>query len=296
MSVDGTKIIDGDTAHDTYWGMIDLYDIGIDFETIYKKFPPKDPEFYDDFDNEIYVTSWALATWEMGQMTDEKLAFVKAIIDKGACVKEWGGSDSKDGKARKQVLLKFWNKISQPNAKIRGRKKYKRVKNLYFQVDDVLTFKLKDANYRAMICSEIRQYRGNCYYYFVPTMYNADIKPTIEAIKNCEILGHEIGSGYEQHETKKRQPGIERIWEFVGKKCNFFFGLVVFGVDHKRIINFKDSFEKVGSIRIADGLKRTGSFSYKEDYEGFEEVFGKLENQIKIFKYRKYPVSILCSN
>ena len=34
MSTDGVKIIDGDTAHDTYWGIMDLYDSGADFNTI----------------------------------------------------------------------------------------------------------------------------------------------------------------------------------------------------------------------------------------------------------------------
>lgn len=57
MSTDGTKIIDGDTAHDTYWGIMDLYDSGADLEIILAKFPLVQKEFYDEFDNEIYVTS-----------------------------------------------------------------------------------------------------------------------------------------------------------------------------------------------------------------------------------------------
>lgn len=28
MATDGVKIIDADTAHDTYWGIMDLYDSG----------------------------------------------------------------------------------------------------------------------------------------------------------------------------------------------------------------------------------------------------------------------------
>jgi glycine dehydrogenase len=30
MATDGVKIIDGDTAYDTYWGIMDLCDIGAD--------------------------------------------------------------------------------------------------------------------------------------------------------------------------------------------------------------------------------------------------------------------------
>lgn len=34
MATDGIKIIDGDCAHDTYWGIMDLYDSGADLTTI----------------------------------------------------------------------------------------------------------------------------------------------------------------------------------------------------------------------------------------------------------------------
>jgi hypothetical protein len=89
MATDGVKIIDGDTAHDTYWGIMDLYDSDAAFEKIEEEFPITQPDYFDDFDHEIYVTSCALAFWEIGRMTEEKLAIVKHVIEKGACVKEW---------------------------------------------------------------------------------------------------------------------------------------------------------------------------------------------------------------
>ena len=39
MATDGVKIIDGDTAHDTYWGIMDLYDSEADYVIINKEFP-----------------------------------------------------------------------------------------------------------------------------------------------------------------------------------------------------------------------------------------------------------------
>jgi len=101
MATDGVKIIDGDRAHDTYWGIMDLYDSGVDFETIETEFSLIQSDFIDDFDNEIYVTSCALALWEIGRMTDERLAYVKTIIDKGACVNEWS-------KERNAVTIRRW--------------------------------------------------------------------------------------------------------------------------------------------------------------------------------------------
>lgn len=295
MATDGVKIIDGDTAHDTYWGIMDLYDSGADFDTINKEFPLIQTDNFDDFDNEIYVTSCALALWEIGQMTDDKLAYVKSIIDKGACVKVWTEDyDPKAGKARQKELDKFWKKINQPNTNVRARKKYRKITNLYFLPDDLLTFQLKDGNYRAVICASIDQYRGQCNYILVPTTYNSDKKPTVDRLKDKEILGRQIGSGYDQETTREMQPGIERIWEVTGGNCNFFFGVIKLAVDHKDFINFKDRFEKVGTLRIIEGLKQTGSFGYEGDFERFEDIFGDLENHIKIYQYNKYPVKTIC--
>lgn len=295
MATDGVKIIDGDTAHDTYWGIMDLYDSGADFDTINKEFPLIQVDYFDDFDNEIYVTSCALALWEIGQMTEDKLTYVKSVIDKGACVKVWTEEyDTKEGKARQKELDKFWKKISQTNTKVRARKKFRKITNFYFQPDDLLTFQLKDGNYRAVICASIDQYRGQCNYILVPTTYNSNKKPTVEDLKDKEILGRQIGSGYDQQTTREMQPGIDRIWNLNGGNCNFFFGVIQLAVDHKDFINFKDKFEKVGTLKIIDGLKKMGSFGYEENFERFETIFGDLENHIKIFQHKKYPVKTLC--
>jgi hypothetical protein len=296
MAIDGVKIIDGDTAHDAYWGIMDLYDSQANLELIEKEFPINEADDFDAFDHEIYVTSCALAYWEIGQMTDEKLSFIKTVIEKGACVKEWSEHDEAQGKARRRELDKFWKKISQVNHKIRARKKYRKITNLYFQPDDLLTFKLKDGSYRAAICIEIEQYRSQCDYILVPTTYNSAKKPTTEDLKDKEILGRRLGSGYDQQITKEKQPGIERVWnfEYEGGNCNYFFGLVKLAVPHKDFINFKDQFEKVGSLKIIEGLKQTSSFGYEDNFEGFERVFADLENYIKVFQCKKYPVTVLC--
>lgn len=294
MATDGIKIIDVDRAHDTYWGIMDLYDSGADFHTINKAFSLVQVDYFSDFDHEIYVTSCALALWEIGQITEGDLAYVKSIIDKGACVKAWTKNNEKDGQARQKELDKFWKKISQTNEKVRAIKKYRKVTSLYFQPDDLLTFQLKDGNYRAAICVTIEQYRGQCNYILVPTTYNSSKKPTVKDLKDKEILGLEIGSGYDQRTTREMQSGIERIWNLSGGNCNYFFGVVQLAVDHKDFINFKDRFEKVGTLKIIEGLKKTGSFGYEDNFERFETIFSDLENYIKVFQYKKYPLIILC--
>src|SRR5688572_21717043 len=157
MATDGVKIIDGDRAHDTYWGIMDLYDSNVEFDVIENEFPLIPTDFIDDFDNEIYVTSCALAFWEMGRMTNERLQYVKSVIDKGACVTEWSKYSDKEGKARQKELNKLWAKISVPNTKLRQRKKYRKITNLYLNPDDLLTFQLKDGRYGVVICTSITQ-------------------------------------------------------------------------------------------------------------------------------------------
>lgn len=294
MATDGVKIIDGDRAHDTYWGIMDLYDSGADSNTINQAFPLVQVDYVNDFDHEIYVTSCALALWEIGQLTPDNLAYVKSIISKGACVKAWTEYDEKDGKARQRELDKFWKKISQSNEKVRAIKKYKKITKLYFQPDDLLAFKLKNGNYSAVICATIEQYRGQCNYILVPTTYNSSKKPTLEDLKDKAILGLEIGSGYDQSTTREMQPGIERIWDLSGGDCNCFFGVVELAVDHKDFVHFKDRFEKVGTLKIIEGLKKTGSLGYEDNFERFETIFSDLENHIKIFQYKKYPLITLC--
>lgn len=294
MATDGVKIVDGDTAHDTYWGIMDLYDSGAEIETINNEFPLIETDYFDDFDNEIYVTSCALALWEIGQMTDERLSYIKVIIEKGACIKEWAENSEKDGNARRKELDKFWKKISEKNNKVRARKKYRKISNFYFEPDDLLAFKLTDGNFRVVICSSIEQYRGQCNYNLVPTTYNSKKKPTVNDLIDKEILGTRIGSGYDQQTTKEKQPGIERIWNLDGGNCNYFIGIVKYAVDHKDLVHFKEKFEKIGSLKIVEGLKQTGSYGYEGTFERFEEIFNDLDHQAKIFGYKKYLVTTLC--
>lgn len=294
MSTDGVKIIDGDRAHDTYWGIMDLYDSGAAADLINKEFPIANPEYIDDFDNEIYVTSCALALWEIGLLTNEKLEYVKSIVGKGACVREWSQDDIKVGIARQKVLNKFFKKISLPNTKIRPPKKYRKITNLHFQVDDVLAFQLNDGNYRAVICAVIDQYRGATNYIITPTTYMSNSKPTIEDILDENILGLRIFSGYPKEETMSQQPGIERIWNYKGGECNFFFGLECIGINHKDFVLFKNKFERIGSLKIKSSLKHFGLYGFESEFERFEQNFSDLEKHIQVFKLEKYPISIVC--
>lgn len=293
MATDGTKIIDGDTAHDKYWGIMDLYDSGAEMQLIINEFPLEQPEYFDDFDNEIYVTSCGLAYWELGLMTSERIDYIKEIISKDACVKEWTSYSEKEGKSRKSVLKRYLTKIEKTNEKVRKRKKYRKISNFIFSENSVLTFQLTNNEFAVTCCVKIDQYRGSCNYWLVPINYKSSSKPTIKQIMESEILGRTIGSGFSREETKASQPGIEKIWDYVGGEPNFYFGFAIQGIEHKDLLNIKDKFEKIGELPIADGLKKVGSLGYEDSYERYDETYSELENQIKVFGYQKYPIKVI---
>lgn len=296
MATDGVKIIDGDLAHDTYWGIMDLYDSNVDIATIKNEIPFVKSEYgmEEDFYHEIFVTAYALAFWGIGELTDDILQEVQRVINVGAGVKNWAQEDEKAGKARQKELDKFLKKISQPNAKIRTRKKYRKITNFHFQVDDLLTFKLKDNFYRAVICSSIDQYRGECSYMLTLTTYKSKSKPTVEELLNYDISGITIGAGYDRETIIQMQPGVEKLWSLYPNYGEFFFGLVQQAVLHEWFVNFKNKFEKVGTLRIKDSFKKSGSHGAASSFERFESIFEDYDKEQMIFGYKKFPIKLLC--
>ena len=306
MATDGVKIIDGDTAHDTYWGIMDLYDNDATIETIRSRnpFPQAQEDYYDDFDYEIYTTAYALAIWEIGHMTEEVLTEVKKVIDKGACVKVWTDEyNTKEGKARQKELDKLWNKISSINPKVRKIKKYKVVTDFLFDINDILTFQLKDNNYCATILLNIRQYRGECTYDFGKILYKDFKIPTIDNIINSEIIGRKIPSGHGMDMTSifsmgmeemMKQGGIEEIMKREAERTgSFVIGMDKTGIDHKDLINFTDKFQKIGNIKIRAEFKDIGSIGGASGFEDLIREFRDLDNYIKIFKADKFKIKDL---
>lgn len=296
MATDGVKIIDGDLARDTYDQLMDLYDSDASIETIKKEIPfIKDDYGLDtDFYHEIFVTTYALAFWEIGELTDEIINEVKRVIELKAGVKVWAEEcDENEGKKRQKELDKLLKKISEPNQKIRKRKKYKLIKNFYFQPDDVLTFQLSDNNYYAVICAKVTQQRGQCTYDLVGTTYKGKEKPTIEDLKTCFIAGRKIGSGYDAKTTLEQQPNVDEIWRYA-KSDNFYFGVCYDLVTHRDIISFKDKFEIVGKLKIKESFKKDGSYGYTSTFDRFQSTFSDFDNHMKVFGQQKYPVTLLC--
>jgi hypothetical protein len=117
MATDGVKIIDGDLARDTYNQLMDLYDSNADIQTIRSELPFVKQDYGPDTDfyHEIFVTAYALALWEMGELTDDVLDEVKKVIALGAGVKVWiAECDDKEGKNVKRNWTSCYRKFPSP--------------------------------------------------------------------------------------------------------------------------------------------------------------------------------------
>jgi len=289
MATNGPKIIDGDTAHDTYWGIMDLYDNDASVEKIKKEFP-FDID-YDDFDYEIYLTSLALAFWEIGLMNDTLLKKVKDTISKGIGVKVWTEEcDVKTGKKRHLELNRLIKKISIKNEKIRKPKKYRKVTNFHFQPNDLLTFKLSDGHYRAVICTKITQQKGQCTYDLVGTTYKGILKPDAKVIKDYAVCGSWISTSFDKNTILEMQPDIDMLWNKIPNTSNRFLGLSYHLVIHKDFYGFKENFEKVGVVKLKDSYKKDGSYCYESTFDRFEDVFRDLQKHMKIFNETSIPI------
>jgi hypothetical protein len=301
MSTDGVKIIDGDTAFDTYWGIMDLYDSGATIEIIRAEIPFPQADYYDDFDYEVYTTAYALAIWEIGHMTDAILQEVKKVIDKGECVKVWTehhGSEA--GKARQKELDELWSKISAENKQVRAIKVYETISNFLFEQHDVLVFQLGDNHYHATTLFRINQYRGECTYEFGKILFKSDAFPAIDDIAKSEIIGKKIPSGHGMDMTAIFSMGLEEIMKQGGideilkreaeKTGSFVIGMDKISINHNDLANFADKFQKIGQLKIKPNYLETGSMGVATNFEEFTRDFSDLDNYTQVFKADKFKI------
>ena len=254
MATDGVKIIDGDLAYDIYAIFMEMYDAGAPIEEIRLAVEvPFDEE--DGFDYEIFVTVYALALWETGQLTASILQEVDEVIARGAGAKLWAEEcTAKEGKKRQRELEKFREKISKPPKRIRKRRTYKRSTNFIFEENSVLTFKLPNSNYCATILIEVFQHQGKCTYNFAESTYQANSKPTIEHIESGKVIGRRMPTGFD-----------------------YQLGLSIIAISPKDLRSFADRFEQIGEIELPPASKKVGTYGGARSFESFCQNW---ENQV----------------
>jgi hypothetical protein len=268
MATDGVKIIDGDRAHDTYNGILDLYDAGVKGETILVKYP-LDGNSYDAFDREVYVTSRALALWEVGLLPVADLNEVKRVIEFGEGERVWTAEvDGQTGKARARELETLWSRISHPNLKTRKRKQYKKVTQLLFNPNDLLALRLTDGRYGAVLCVDVHQHRGECSYVLGLTTYRHINTPNENSVLSEHLLYVKIGMG----------------------------GLATTRVLHTDMLTCLGSISRIGVFHLAEEFRKEGMIGYTTPMQDFDRFYQDLDGFILSFGLARIPFSEMRQN
>lgn len=184
MAIDGVGIIDSDLSYDVYNLIMEQYYSGEPIEHIRNRVNEFHPTCCE-FDEERYITAYALAMWEIGELTTKQLQDIRDLVSKGASI-QWNNIHSNAQKERQRVLQKFLQKIEQPNRKIKQRKKLIDIENTLFSKGEVLAIPINN-HYRCMIFEKFYTYKNDAFYSFVVTAYKSNVEPTIENILYEEI-------------------------------------------------------------------------------------------------------------
>jgi hypothetical protein len=282
MAIDGTKIIDSDLASDIEGEFISLYDAGESTDSIKEKLNRFRSDITDDFEDEIFITTYALCLWKICALTDDVLDELKVIVAKGAGVKMWlKESGEVDARKREKNLHDLVHKISVQRKSPIKRNRHKTEKELILQVNDVVTFLCPDGLYRAAIMAKIVQHKG-CTYLFASTNIAIQSIPTLEHVLNSQIFGRKIQSSFSRSVLRKRQPGIDVFWDESKTKSSFFIGLNYIMVGHTELKLFKNNLIILGKIPILESFKEGALYGGARNFEQFAHDIVDYKRKIKI--------------
>ena len=187
MAIDGIKILDSDSAYDVYNPIMEMYHIGEPINKINAEIAAFESAFaFSGLYHEIYITAYALAMWEIGELSDELLQRVRVVVSQGASAL-WNDVAPGAQKGRQQVLNKFLLKIEQPNLKAKKRKSHNTVAEHFFSPGDVLVAQFDDNSFGAVILVTVFQERKALYYAFAEILLITDTKPMLTDVLQSKV-------------------------------------------------------------------------------------------------------------
>ncbi|MBD2716005.1 hypothetical protein IC231_13245 [Hymenobacter sp. BT646] len=264
MATDGVKIIDGDYAHDLYNQFMDLYDAGASLAEIETQCGSQRNDA-DPFEEEIFVTTYALALWQIGELPADLLEETRRIVSREAGVSVFTEeAGPAEGRKRKRELEKLLKRISQPNLKPRKRRVYTDTSEVIFSAGEILIFQLPCAQYCATILLSVQQYRGRCNYQFMISTFKSAQKPTLEDIIHSRVVGR-------------------RIWSGATNSGHFITVPDIIKTTSKSLRAYADRFESLDTVTIRDDAKLVGSCISASDFSDFIDSWVNPEQPVKSF-------------
>lgn len=194
MPVSGSGVLDSDTAHDGYHGVLDRYDANMPMKRIHEWLAAFEAEVVsmdDPLELECLLAATVKVLWEIGHLDGERVQRLQRLIGVGKSRALWAsdGGSPELAKARDGVLNRLLKQVAEPKAKPRSRRRYPQVKQLLFEMGDCLELTTAIRVYRAVVC-RIDQRRGRCDYVVLVMGDMPD--STLGAFRQGNYFGHYI--------------------------------------------------------------------------------------------------------
>lgn len=248
MAIDGTKIIDSDTAYDIYNEVVERYRNGENIEQIRQDILDEADNFcVNELYKEIYWTAFAYSLWKIRHLTEDVKEKCLAIIRLGASDIWVEYINEKAQKNRQKHLDKLALQLESEN--LQPLKPYKARKTPFvplFEVGDVLAVKLEQG-YGVCLVFSIEQTVRKIEYHLICTRILQNNIPTITEVLNSQIA------------TTKNSMGIST-------DCRF---------SHKNLKEISSSFTKIGKVEFEKECKLYLLSSAKSLEDIYNEITGE---------------------
>ncbi len=190
MGAWGIGISSNDTYADIYDEFFELYNEGLDVQSITTKLLEANQEIINEPDDcNHFWFALAKAQWECKQLDKEVFDKVKSIIESGNDIEVWRGLDASESdlKKRKIVLSKFLEELQKERLKPKRRRK-KVITQPPFEKGDCLIFMLSNQNYGGAVVLEAIKNSEYGHSLIAVTRINQTTKPTKKDFENSEVL------------------------------------------------------------------------------------------------------------
>ncbi|MFC1224620.1 hypothetical protein ACFE6N_12470 [Pedobacter sp. BG31] len=224
MGTWGTSIKDNDAFADIYSEFFDQYNKGAEPHAISEKIINDNWEILEieEEKNSLWF-ALGLALWETNSLNPQILNKIEKIIESGEELKIWLdlGASAGDIKKRRISLEKFIDKLRTNRPKPKPRKKAK-LKTPVFSTGDCISFKLDNGNFGAAIVLASDQNPETAYNLVATTRVNSSTKPTLDDIRNSEVLVLNFASWEDKVEVTWYMPDLyfknySMLYEVIGQ-------------------------------------------------------------------------------
>lgn len=284
MAIDGTNIIDSDSAHDIYNAVVERYRNGENIEQIRQKILEEADDFCtDELYKEIYWTALAYSLWKIGHLTEDIKQKAMEIINLGASDIWLEYLDEKAKKNRQKHLNKLALQLESENLK--PFKPYKPRKTPlvpHFEVGDVLAMKMEQG-YGACLVFSIEQTVRKIEYHLICTRMLQSNIPTITEVLNSQIAtikivkGISTNSWFSHKDLKKFPPDflkeiVPTITETsIGIYTNCWFS-------HKYLKEIVPAFTKIGKVEFKNDYK----LWLLSPAQSLEDIYNEITRELSI--------------